>query len=305
MPGGPPVDVNKGFPSYDPSGRFLFMQAVMPSHKGQAGTDPGEGYYQDILAWDTRSNRWFNLTHYPANGVHGALIPRLSRDGKRIAWAEVYRAAPTLSALLYYSGFILTGPIWGSWRLSIADVIYDDSGVHLANIKHFDPGHADFYETQDWSSDNRHLLFAASIGNDSPWKLSIWIMDTATQSVRAFTRFGGNFSEHATFTNNGKKIVYMSSKCCQVEFNNPVTLAKTLSTEMYIANVDGTDDAQLTDFNETVAGKRRVVSDKMFFSPFNGNMAILEQQVLPPYGVVGKQTDAPRLLVQVAGDCGA
>lgn len=305
MPGGPPANVNKGFASYDPGGRYMIMQVVMPSRRGRKGTDPGQGYFQNIWAWNLRTNRWYNLTHYSTHGDHGVLIPRLSRDGKHLAWAEIYQGAPTLSALLYYSGFSLSGPVWGSWRLSVANIVDDATGIHLSHIQHFSPGHAYFYETQDWAPDNRTLLFAASIGQDSPWKLSLWTLDTVTGRVHAITHFdSGVYSEHAAYTNDGKQIIFMSTRCCHVDFSNPITIAKTFRTELYAANADGSHAVQLTSYN-AASSKRRVISDKVFFNPFDGGKAILEQQILPKYGVLGTQVSAPRLLLTLSGACSA
>lgn len=302
VPGGPPVNVHKGIYSWHPSGRYIFLQVEMPEHPGpQALAVPGTGYYNNIWATTPDGSQWWQLTDYPSRKPHGVLYPTVSHDGTRLAWAELYRGPGVSRSLVYSLGFSASGNPWGYWRINIADLVIEGNDMRLENIRRYRPGNANWFEVQDWSPDDTRLLFAADINRETPHVGDIWEMEVQTGEVRAVTDLPTEWVEQAHYSPNGKKIAFMSSACCTW---NPETW-KSLATEIFLMDADGSHVVQLTHFNSPgypESQEGRSVATRAVWSA-DGTQLIVEQFLLTRDYLSKRETRLWKLTFQ--GRCGA
>jgi len=298
--GGPPVRVHKGVPSWHPSGKYIILQVEMEQHPGPKWlSEPGSGWFNNIWLTTPDGTRWWQLTDYSSNKVSGVLFPKVSHDGKKLAWAEVYKGPDNPIRTLLGSP---TGNPWGRWRINIADLVIDANGPHLERIQTFTPGNGHFYELQDWSSDDSKIMFAADIGRSSPYVMDVWIMDVATGELTPLTDSAADWEEHATFSPSGRRIVLMSSECCRW---NPKDW-KSLAAELYLMNADGSNKVQLTHFNTPgypEYSEERSVATKATWSPDGTQLAFERILIGKGYDLSNRRTQVWLLTFQ--GACGA
>jgi Tol biopolymer transport system component len=279
---GPPVGLHKGAPYFHPNGQYIILQVEMAEHpfKGKLGT-PGPGWFNNLWIITIDSGRWAQLTNYPhgPKDRYGVLIPRISANGNRVVWAQLYKGPKPWVSLMYKRGKVKSGGNpWGYWKLNFADLIIHSKGVRLENIVSLRPGSGNFYETQDWSPNGQSILFSSDINRDSPHKGDIYRFDVTGKKITALTDTDDAWEEFATFSPDGKKIAYMSSACCNWIPSSP---KHQLMTELYIMDADGSRKVQLTHFNtpgypestqgRNIVGKAYWTSDgrKLIFAHHN------------------------------------
>ena len=290
---GLPAKVHKGSPSWHPSGRYILFQAEMAKHLGPSRpAEPGIGWWNDVWLMTADGRRFWQLTHYNPHGATAVLMPRFSRDGTRVAWTELI-AGPRDRKMA-------TGP-FGRWQIHIADFAMDSGVPSLRNIQSMAPGNGIFYEFQDWSPSGANILFAADIGLPSPYVLDLFDLNLKTGELRNLTNSNDQWDEQGTYSPNGRKIVYMSSRN-NPEFN-PKSL-KSLRAEDFLMDSDGRNNVQLTHFNTPGAPEyagEQSAATKATWSP-DGTRLLLEQLML---GRSYSTRDRSRLhLLTFAGACG-
>jgi Tol biopolymer transport system component len=279
---GPSIGLHKGAPNFHPNGQHIILQVEMAEHpfKGKLGK-PGPGWFNNLWMITIDGERWAQLTNYP-NGPkerYGVLIPRISANGKRLVWAQLYQGPKPRVSLMYKRGKIKAGGNpWGYWKLNFADLIIDSKDIRLENIISLRPGGGNFYETQDWSPNGQSVLFSSDINRDSPHKSDIYRMDVTSKKISPLTDTDDAWEEFATFSPDGKKIAYMSSACCNWIPSSP---KHKLMTELYIMDAAGSRKVQLTHFNtpgypestqgRNIVGKAYWTSDgrKLIFAHHN------------------------------------
>jgi hypothetical protein len=246
-PGGPSVRVHKGVPHWHPSGRFIFLQVEEEEHPGNRDlSQPGSGMFNDIWVTTPDGERWWRLTDGSRNRQHGLLFPVPSRDGKKLVWAERYaRQKNPVKTLLSLKRGKPTKDVWGYWRMKVADIEIDAGRPQLRNIEPIELEGATFYEPQAWSPDGNTIYFASDLNRSSPYVLDVFSMDVRSRRVRPITDTEDEWEEHMSLSPSGRKIVLMSSECCQWKTND----LRTLVSELYLANADGSEKYQLTFFN--------------------------------------------------------
>jgi Tol biopolymer transport system component len=251
----PPNGLYKGAPEFHPDGEHVILQVEMEEHpfEDELGS-PGAGWFNNIWMTTIDGDQWWQLTDYPhgEQDCYGVLIPKISHDGGKVAWAQLYKGDPE-GQYYYKQGKIVpnTNP-WGFWQLNIADLSIDGNDVCLENITSSRPGDGNFFEPQCWSPDDNKLLFAADIQKDHVHKLDIWMIDVETQELTQLTDTDDAWEEFASFSPDGKKISFMSSECCDWDPMSPesIPFESTLMTELYIMNSNGTEKVQITNINE-------------------------------------------------------
>lgn len=251
---GPSIGLHKGAPTFHPDGKHIIMQVEMEEHpfEGELG-DPGAGWFNNLWMTTINGDQWWQLTNYPHGDKdsYGVLFPRVSHDGKKIAWSQLYKSDPKGQYDYRQGKMVPNSNPWGLWQLNIADLVIDEN-PHIENIKSYRPGNGNFYEPQEWSLGDDKLMFASDIQKDHVYKLDIWMIDVNTQELTQLTNTNGAWEEFASFSPNGKKISFMSSECCNWDPENPksIPFKSTLATELYIMDSDGANKVQLTSFNE-------------------------------------------------------
>ena len=188
-PNAPAGDLCKGATSFHPDGKHVILQVEMEEHPFEGQLSIGGGWFYNVWMTTIDGDQWWQLTDYPhgEQDRYGVLCPKISHDGCKVAWAQLYKGDPE-GQYYYKQGMIVpnTHP-WGFWQLNIADLVIDGNDIHLENITSSRPGDGNWFETQDWSPDDKKLLFAADIQRDHVHKIDIWMMDVETQELTQLT----------------------------------------------------------------------------------------------------------------------
>lgn len=201
LPGLPTKNV--GQPAWSPDGKFLVVQAQKADSKvGRIGANPGAGVGNDLWAITFPEGRVFQLTDVPSGNGHGTLHPHFSPDGRTLLWGQMTGA------------FELTQEaIAGTWMLQSADFVVSESGPTLENLTLYPvsegPG---FYENHGLSPDGTKWIFSANLDREKPLAQlnDIYVMDFPSgENLKRLTT--GGYNEHATFTPDGERVVWMSS----------------------------------------------------------------------------------------------
>ncbi len=248
-PNKPAVGLHKGSPGMHPDGQHMILQVEMEKHpyQGKLG-GPGAGWFNNLWMTTTSADKWWQLTDYPhgKEDRYGVLLPQISPDGKKVAWGQLYKSDPKAQFWYKRGRIVKGGNPWGYWQLNIADLVMEGDQVRLESIESSRPGNGNFYEPQDWSPDGRKLMFAADINRDSPHKMDLWLLDVQTEKLTALTDTDWAWEEFGSFSPDGKKIMFMSSECCNWDTSKK---KYSLKAELYVMDADGSNKVQVSHFN--------------------------------------------------------
>ncbi len=213
-------------PVWTPDGQYIVFGAEKKSH-GRSSTDAicGFGAYSDIWVIRADGTSAWPLTDVPNDYDHGAMIPRLSRDGKSLLWSERIGAPNLLS----------TAETFGSWVLKVTALSFANGEPRIDEPRLLQPGARGFYEGADFTPDGRGVLFTSSLATGSAWTSQIFVVDLASGHVTELTT--NDYNEHGRYTPDGTQILYMSS-----------TAVNYHGTDWWLMNPDGTNRHRLTSF---------------------------------------------------------
>lgn len=234
---------HNGQPAWHPSGEYIVFEAEKEFHYGSSNWSvPGSGINCDLWVVTSDGNSFYQLTNLPLLPLRGVLHPHFSHDGSKLFWAE--RLGP--------------GGMWGVWALKVADFIVDINEVRLENIRTYQPGSQHlWYESHGFSQDDAKVIFSGNLElGQNETGMDIYTLDLSTQELKRLTTTMVDWDEHAHYSPDGKKIVWMSSMGYsfdpdKMEF--PLGYWGTpadLKTDYWIMNANGSDKRRLTYFNE-------------------------------------------------------
>lgn len=221
-----------GNAAWHPSGDYLAIQvekSIVPKKYDTKAT-PGAGILNDLFLISKDGTKVWELRRVNdtiGDDSSGILHPHFSHDGKKLAWAERIKD---------------NGRPFGEWAIKIADFEFFGDSPRLSNIETLQPGsRSSFYETHTFSPDDSKLLFT---GNQDG-SLEIYELDIRTKNSKRLTNNPTGWDEHATYSPDGTKIIWMSSK--DVQFSNSPFY---LQTEFWLMDADGNNKKRLTYFHE-------------------------------------------------------
>lgn len=238
-------------PVWHPSGKYIIFQSQDPKlgkiHPYLA--QGGAGFNNNLWAASIKEQRFYQLTHIkPREAI---LHPHFSNDGRKLLWTARVRKPGSR--------------IGGQWVLKIADFIVENGVPRLVNEKIYTPLAKEgfkFYEGHDFTKDDKAIIFSASkevYGLD----LDIYIMNLKTGKVINLTNSPGEWDEHSIISPSGKRIVWASSK--GYKFKPSLYWARSLKTDYWVMNIDGSGKQKITYFNEPgypeYSGERVIVAD--------------------------------------------
>ncbi len=249
---------HNGNPAWHPSGRFLVFQAEKNEHPVDSrASSPGAGLWCDLWLVTDNGKNFYQLTDLPVDLAQGVLHPHFSHDGKKLLWAERIRG-------------LRQAENFGEWAIKVADFSFDDK-PKLNNIRTYQPGaRRMWYETHGFSQDDQLILFSGDIQEGQSIEyMDVCTLELASGKLTNLTSSTKSWDEHAHFSPDGAKIIWMSSQ--GLPGRGPIPWAQYmtwLSTELWIMNADGSDKRQITHFNDSAhpmyVGGRAIVGDGDF-----------------------------------------
>ena len=222
-----------GQPAWHPSGNLIVIQAQKGHVPRYADTKctPGAGALNDlwIITPDGRQVwKIHSVRDEVSKNAAGVLHPHFSHDGTKLFWAERIRD---------------NGKPFGEWILRIAEFRFNQAtGPRLGRIQNYNPGGgSSFFESHNFSPDDQYVLFTGN--QDGP--LEIYEMSVESGTVKQLTYHSAyTWDEHAHYSPDGKKIIWMSSKGLRFSVK-----PFELETEFWIMKRDGSRKRQLTWFH--------------------------------------------------------
>ncbi len=222
-----------GNPESDPTDNWIIFQAQKPDNVPGVldfSANPGAGVDNDIWIMDWNATTFLKVTNVPlVDG--GVLHPHFSNKGNQITWAQRYSA---------------NGSPYGLWTIEVADFSVQNGTPVVSNIHSYSPGaQQQFYETHGFSPDDSKIIFSGNLtAGMSVYDIDIYTLDLQTGQLVDLTNSNDAWDEHAHYTPSGNGIIWMSSK------GHPPPTSGSVMSDYWIMNADGTDQIQLTYFND-------------------------------------------------------
>ena len=214
-----------GNPAWHPSGKYIVFMAEKSRHPGSSElAKPGRGTYNDLWLTDAEGNNFWRLNDLPVPPATGVLHPHFSNEGTKLLWTERLES----------------GGLWGVWALKVADFRVVAGRPELFNARTYQPGTVHrFYESHGFTPDDKNILFAANMEEQSETGFDIYKMNLATGKFANLTSTPNVWDEHGQISPNGKKIVWVSSQGLKVP-----------ELDMWIMDADGSNKRRLTYFED-------------------------------------------------------
>ncbi len=254
--------LHNGQPAWHPSGRWIIFQSQDPSlpHTPEldyAFTQPGHGLHNNLWITVPAGTTFYQLTHIEQG--RAVLHPSFSHDGSKLVWSEK------------------VGDDWMDWAIRIADFV-ETPEPHLENIETYQPAGQVWYEAHGFSVDDSKILCTIAVGTEAYANYDIWEMDIATGELTQLTNTPDEWDEHAHYSPDGEKIVWVSSHGYAYD---PESWAQTLKTDLWMMDADGAKKQRITYFNEPghaeYAGEQVIMSDNAWSADGNKVIALIKR----------------------------
>lgn len=253
--------LHNGNPAWHPSGKFIVYQAVDDSipvpfwgELYKLYTSPGAGVNNNIWIITGDGKRAWPMTDLGKG--RGVLHPHFSPDGTKLVWAEMTSTKPMPT---------------GQWVITVADFSAVKGVPQLKNVQRIAPGDMQFYETHGFSPDSTQLLFTGLHKDKKNKHFDIYKYTFASGALQALTDEGEEvWDEHAHFSPDGSKIIWMSSKG-----NDGSQKGAFVKTDWWVMDADGSNKRRLTWFNKKGAPeyiKGKAIAADVSWSPAGGEV---------------------------------
>lgn len=254
-----------------PSGRYLVMTVEKAHHAGSSvSATPGYGGYSDYWLVTPDGRKTWKLVDLPNDRDHAITHAAFSPDGTKFVWTERIKAPD------FFSLNLMTG----AYEFNLADFV-DGPTPHLANIRHFIPGGGEQGgEVDSIAPDDRTIAFWSTYLTHNVLASRIYTLNTATGVIHQLTT--RSWSQAATFTPDGKRIVYATGRDAAIF---PWSLQ---GADWWIMDRDGSHKQRLTWMNvrgsPQSVGKFRLAGTVSFLS----GDSFLGGVMTRSFGLVGK-----------------
>ena len=270
---------HKGTAEWHPSGKYIVFQSQKKQFMGTWGlnraADPGNGRNSDLWLMDIANRQLFQLTHTANTQETGVLHPHFSHNGRQLTWSQMYKLG----------NIFKNGQHLGDWRLQVADFNINSGKPSVTKIRSYQPGGPSLYENHGLSPDGRKILFTGLFESkhilDFFTSANIYLYDMHSKRMQKLA--GQKYNEHAHYSPDDRKIIWMSSS------QNP-----NKGTDYWSMNTDGSGKKRLTDFNNpsNPGFKRKmVIASDASFSPDGSKLVAFLQN--------GLSYDGPMALIEL------
>jgi len=267
MPGS--ARVHSGAPSWHPDGKSFVFSCQKQHNADHAHAVPLIGWHTDMWLADSEGTSFTQLTNESSSrrAPKGVTNPKFSPDGTKLVWSG-------------NNGKTNRSP-WQQKAMFMADFGQEDGKPKLSNIREFQPGeNRDFYESYGFSPDGTTILFAANMIRGNPWHDTDICVSRSGQDPANLTGSRGVWDRFATYSPNGKKIIWTSSRGIRIRYlgTRGEKWQRYLQSELWIMDADGRRQKQLTFFNQAghphFEGRRVFLGDSAF-SPDGESVAVV------------------------------
>jgi Tol biopolymer transport system component len=257
-------------PDWRSQGDYILFQSAnpdlpltgIPPEQYQRYVQGGFGYNNDLWLMSSDARSFWKLTNVTAGSA--ILHPHFSPDGSKVFWSA---SEPMRSG-------------GGGWVLRFADFVLTRKGLpeirNVQTIAPFGSGAQQVYESHAVTFDNRNVLYSYSPGQ--PLDLDICMTNVRSGKSVNLTLDPGVWDEHAHWSPDGQTIAWISSH--GLPFTPSADWQKTLRTEVWLMNADGSNKRQLTHFND---GSYVICAD-LSWSPDGKHLALCRTEVTARYG---------------------
>lgn len=232
-------------PDWHPSGEYIVVQVEKLDHFGSSFySTPGIGFNCDLWVISNDGHDYYQLTnlvtkldYLDTNKTTGVLHPHFSHDGNKLLWGQLKEPIPGRAG-------------GGDWELKMADFIVEEDSIYLENIETFTPGVQTYwYESHGFSVNDEKIIFSCSLlSSQDDSGMDIYTLNYLSGELEQLTNSFSVWDEHAQYSPDGSKIVWISS----VNDFDPGDWRGTMKTEYFIMDSDGANKTQLTFFNTAV-----------------------------------------------------
>jgi Tol biopolymer transport system component len=214
-----------GSPTWSPSMKYIAFAAEKKVHEGGSiEAIPGFGGKSNLWVMLADGSKVWQLTDTPNFKWSRVIIPKFSPDGTKLIWAEEIRD--------HKNRFKFDG-----WAIRVADFVETPQGPQLRNIRSYEPGGPAFYETYGLSPDGKKIVFCSNCRTTGFFEQQIFVCDIDGSNMHMLSN-GKKYNEHASYTPDGRHIVWMTSE------GNPKH-----GTDWWVMDPDGSNKRRLTHFN--------------------------------------------------------
>lgn len=249
---------------WTPDGKFLFCYVEKTEYQKEKNhkrkpvdATPGYGAYCDLWLIKADGSMAWKILDLPNNYNSGIIHSAISPNGKLFAWSERIKAPKFTNMNLAAGAYIM----------KVADFSFD-SVPHFENIREFKPGNLDACNELDGiSPDNQWISFYSTFETKNLFATPIYILNITSGEIKKLTN--ESFAQAATFSPDGKKLVYMTGSGCDIF---PFEIQ---GADWWIMNTDGSDKKRLTYMNKKnhphsvnhyrLAGCISFIDDNSFF----------------------------------------
>lgn len=266
---------HKGCAEWHPSGEYIVFTCQKEYYFGKhipflrTSLDklavPGEGVNCDLWLMNAKGTQFWQLTDLPTKthfldkqAYTGVLHPHFSQDGTKLFWSERNDNADNK---------------WGEWTLNIAEFHIENDTPQLTNIIMYQPGNVPcFYESHGFSSDDAFIVFSGNLESEQDENhLDIYLMNISTEEIIRLTNDTEQWDEHAHFSPEGERIIWMSSN--DYGMNTQRKWWDHLRTDYWMMNPDGSQKTKITFYNEQLTGYERIICSDRSFNPDGTKLA--------------------------------
>ena len=257
----------RGQPAWHPSGRFLVIQVQGKHYQGSRFEFVSWGIHNDL--WLIAANGKWGQRLVEAKYLGASLHPHFSDTGDRLFWTVREATGKKIRQRIFHKTPGKENP-WDGWHLAIAKFKRDLSGTaKLTEQVDLYRGEGGFFESHALRGD---VIWFSHTQGGRPLVDDIYRARwDGTQRVN-ITKSPGTWEEHGELSPNGSLITFNSSR--SFDWKHPPDTAKTLRLELWARRMNTGNIFRLTDFNQKVTGRERVLTSDYAWSPSGREIAV-------------------------------
>lgn len=257
----------RGQPAWHPSGKFLVIQVQGKFYQGSRFEFVSWGIHNDL--WLIAANGNWAQRLVEAGFLGASLHPHFSDTGNHLFWTVRRPTGKKIRQRLFHKTPGKENP-WDGWHLAIAGFKRDSSGkAKLTGQVDLYRGEGGFFESHALKG---NVIWFSHTQSGRPLVDDIYhARRDGTQRVN-ITKSPGTWEEHGEPSPHGSLVTFNSSR--SFDWKNPPDLAKSLRLELWARQVSTGNIFRLTDFNNQLTSRGRVLTSDYAWGPLGREIAV-------------------------------